>query len=127
MIDLFFYICECSVGTMCGIKLAKMATYFLIFPSLFIEVEAIRKFECNMDKGFHGRIKQGWIVVCSLFLFYFNGIDGGNPINIIWCLKNVAHKQNLEVGAFVSKFIGEIVMNESLEGDWISVWVMKKM
>jgi hypothetical protein len=42
-------------------------------------------------QGFQDRAKQGWIVICSLFIFCFNGIDGGNPINIIWCLKTVIY------------------------------------
>jgi len=52
---------------MCGIKLAKMATHFLILPSLFLEVEAIKKSKCNMDKGFMIKLNK----VELWFVFYF--------------------------------------------------------
>ncbi len=75
-------------------------------------------------QGFHDLAEQGWIVVCSLFLFCFNGIDGGNQINIIWCLKSVLQKwlkrlgiktlQNLKARAFVFESIRGIMNNEKL-------------
>jgi hypothetical protein len=56
---------------MCGIKLVKMATHFLIFPSPFLEVEAVKKSECNMDKGFMIELNK----VELWFVLYFFSVS----------------------------------------------------